>query len=110
MFYRQSGGILECNIEINDPYGFIYITTNLIDGKRYVGQRKFSNGWQTYLGSGKILQQAIKKYGRKNFKCELIENCETKEDLDNKEMYWIAFYRNKSDCYNITEGGQGRKV
>ena len=91
-------------------YGYIYKTTNLINGRVYIGQHKY-NGWdKSYIGSGKILEVALKKYGRKNFKCELIENCETKEDLDKKEIYWIAFYRNKNDCYNITEGGQGRSA
>lgn len=31
--------------EIINPYGFIYITTNMINGKRYIGQRKFTQGW-----------------------------------------------------------------
>lgn len=46
----------------NNFYGFIYITTNLINGKKYIGQKKGYN--DTYLGSGKILKLAIKKYGR----------------------------------------------
>ena len=54
-------------IERQNPFGFIYITTNWINGKRYIGQRKFSDGWTTYLGSGKRFKQALKKYGRKNF-------------------------------------------
>lgn len=29
---------------IKEPYGFIYITVNMINGKRYIGQRKFSKG------------------------------------------------------------------
>ena len=49
--------------EVKDPYGFIYITTNLIDGKRYLGQRKFYGNWQEYLGSGAAFKQAIDKYG-----------------------------------------------
>ena len=39
----------------------IYKTTNLVNGKVYVGQEKWNN--PNYLGSGKILRLAIKKYG-----------------------------------------------
>lgn len=89
-------------------YGYVYKTTNLINGRIYIGQHK-SNGWdEQYIGSGKILGIALKKYGRKNFVCEIIENCKTKEELNQREIYWIAFYREKNKCYNITNGGEGR--
>jgi len=50
----------------NIMFGYIYETTNLINGKTYIGKKqgKFD---KTYYGSGMILQQALKKYGRKNF-------------------------------------------
>lgn len=32
-----------------NPYGFVYITTNLLNGKRYIGKRKFSKNWKSYL-------------------------------------------------------------
>ena len=46
-------------------YGFIYITTNHINGKKYIGQRKYDKQgkWKEYLGSGVVLSKAIKKYG-----------------------------------------------
>ena len=47
-------------MEIKNPYGFIYITTNMINGKRYIGQKKFCNRWKTYLGSGTLLIKALK--------------------------------------------------
>lgn len=61
-------------------YGFIYITTNHINGKKYIGQKNYDkNGrWKEYLGSGIILKQAIQKYGVDNFSKEIIEECETK--------------------------------
>lgn len=89
-------------------YGYIYKTTNLINGKVYIGQHKHSDFDKNYYGSGKILTSAIKKYGRKNFKCELVECCHTKQEMDNKEKYWIAFYSKTNNCYNITKGGEGR--
>jgi len=42
----------------------IYKTTNLINGKYYIGKDKYNN--PSYLGSGFILYQAIKKYGKEN--------------------------------------------
>lgn len=85
----------------------IYKTTNLINSKIYIGQD--SKNDSNYLGSGKILNYAIKKYGRENFKKEILEECKTKEELNKQEIYWIKFYNsiNKSIGYNINEGGSG---
>ena len=56
-----------------------------------------------------MLTSAIRKYGKSNFSCELIENCNSREDLDKKEQYWIKYFdsTNAKIGYNITEGGGG---
>lgn len=92
-------------------YGFIYITTNHINGKRYIGQRKYDKQgkWKDYLGSGVHLKRAIDKYGRNNFSKEIIEECESKDKLDEREKYWISYYNavDSDDFYNIATGGDG---
>ena len=65
----------------------IYKTINLINGKIYVGQDY--NNRDNYLGSGKIILKAIKKYKKENFKKEILEECNSQEELDEKEKYWI---------------------
>jgi len=86
---------------------FIYITENLIDGKKYIGMctREDDN----YLGSGKIIKSAIKKYGRENFKRLILERCETIEDLSKAEQKWIDKYDavNSNEFYNLSYGGYG---
>ena len=47
----------------------IYKTTNLVNGKIYIGQD--SNNNPNYLGSGKLLKYAISKYGIENFKLSI---------------------------------------
>lgn len=91
----------------DSKYGFIYITTNLINGKRYIGQKKYNHYWKTYLGSGVIFQRAVKKYGKENFRRDIIEECETKEQLDEREIYWISYYNatENDEFYNINSGG-----
>ena len=83
----------------------IYKTTNLINLKIYIGQDSRNN--PNYYGSGKLLIRAIKKYGKENFKKETIEECKTKDELDEKEIYWIKHYNSKCDKigYNILDGG-----
>lgn len=55
-------------------YGYIYKTTNLVNGKIYVGQHKAAIFEpNNYMGSGKILHSAIQKYGIDAFRQELIE-------------------------------------
>ena len=85
----------------------IYKITNQVNSKIYIGQDKHNN--PNYLGSGKILHLAFKKYGAENFIKEIIEVCESKEHLDERERYWINFYKStdRNIGYNIALGGDG---
>lgn len=85
----------------------IYKTTNLVNNKIYVGQDTKNNS--KYLGSGKKLKLAIKKYGVKNFQKEILEEINgTQELLNEREQYWIKKLdsTNKKIGYNISFGGQ----
>ena len=98
---------------MNEKYGFIYITTNLINNKKYIGQKKYGvKNCETYLGSGIILKQAIEKHGRENFKRDILEECYSKEELNEREKYWINYYDavNSKNFYNIAIGGDGGNV
>ena len=97
-------------------YGYIYITTNLCNGMKYIGQHKSSTfEFTKYIGSGTVLANVLKKYGADNFKCELLESvnnvptvCDTQEGLNKSEIYYIEYYNcvESSDYYNIARGGQ----
>ena len=109
--YKEAKDLtLEDDIMSFKPYGYIYKTTNLVNGKIYVGQKTSSTFLgNKYLGSGSLLLRAINKYGFENFKVELLEWCIDKETLNNKEKYYILKY-NSTDItigYNISNGGQG---
>lgn len=88
-------------------YGYIYLTTNLINGKKYIGQHQATEFDKNYSGSGKLIKQAFKKYGRSNFKTELIESCNNQDELNKREKYWIGYYKadESNDFYNISNGG-----
>lgn len=93
-------------------YGFIYITTNNLNGKKYIGKRTYTKGWQDYLGSGLYLKRAIKKYGKENFERKIVEYASNREQLDEKEKMWIQKLNAIEDnmFYNIAEGGTGGNV
>lgn len=90
-------------------YGYIYLTTNLIDGKKYIGRHKSGSFDPNYKGSGKALWNAINKYGWDNFKVELLEECESHEQLCDREITIIEMYNAvaSENFYNITPGGDG---
>lgn len=83
----------------------IYKTTNLVNGKFYVG--KDAKNKKSYLGSGNVLRQAIEKYGKENFKKEILEICTTLQQLSDREKYWIKKLNAIKLGYNLTEGGTG---
>ena len=84
-------------------YGYIYKTTNLINNKIYIGQHKKSTFDNKYYGSGKLITLAIKKYGKENFKVELIDIADNLSELTEKEYYYIKLYKSsvKYNNYNL---------
>lgn len=90
-------------------YGYIYKTTNLITNKIYIGKRERSTFDTKYYGSGIYLKNSLIKYGKENFKREILEWCETREKLCEREKYWIKELgaKNKDIGYNIADGGDG---
>ena len=95
--------------EINTNCG-INLITNLVNGKQYVGQSiHIKHRWIQHKNSynnNYPISKAIQKYGRDNFKFEIIENC-LPEELDEKEIYYIKFYNTiVPNGYNVTYGGE----
>lgn len=92
----------------------IYKITNLINGKVYIGQTKERFQRRYWLHKWKLnsnnhdnlyLQRSWNKYGSHCFEFSVIEVLKN-ESIDEKEIYWISFYRNNGECYNIQNGGQ----
>lgn len=85
----------------------IYKTTNLITKAWYVGKDSLNKS--NYLGSGKILKLAIKKYGIENFTKEILDYAVDLNELAEKEIFYIKQEKetNENKCYNITDGGSG---
>lgn len=98
----------------NDTY-CVYIHTNKINGKKYIGQT--INGedpnkrWKNGFGyeHQKYFYNAIQKYGWDNFDHEVVASNLTKEQADNIEKRLIKEFDTKNrDCgYNLTDGGDG---
>lgn len=88
----------------------IYKITNKVNGKVYIGQtvNKLEKRFREhcFVGSGcKKLSRAIKKYGKNNFIIEQIDLAHSKNEADDKEIYYIKKYNSIKDGYNILEGG-----
>jgi len=103
--------ILENGLD-KSAYGFIYITNNITNMKKYIGQRKFDNYggrvfWKNYLGSGSILKKALKKHGRNSFSRKIIAIAYSKEELNELEIYYIKINDAviSDNYYNISLGG-----
>lgn len=91
-------------------YGYIYKFTNKSNGKIYVGKHKYNKPEldKKYLTSGVLINKSIDKNGLDNFTQEIICICESLEELNNKERFYIThlncMYPNG---YNLTNGGDG---
>lgn len=96
----------------------IYKIENKINGNIYIGQSKnidkrIKHHFQCAFNNSeknkeydKALYRAIRKYGKENFEWSIIELC-SKEELYEKEIYWIKKYDSFKNGYNETEGGEG---
>jgi len=78
-----------------------------LNDKKYIGM--CSRDDSEYLGSGILLKQAIQKYGKENFKREILEICSTIQDLEKAERHWIDKFDavSRDEFYNLIDGGRG---
>ena len=94
-------------------YGIIYKVTNKLNGKVYIGQTTKSisiRRSEHYSCSRDYhFHKAIRKYNKSDFIWEEIDTAKTKEELDNKEIYYISLYNTYKEGYNMTFGGSTRK-
>lgn len=94
----------------------IYKITNKKTNKIYIGQTNKSpedrlNEHIMNAENGKMfhLSKAIRKYGKENFIIETIDYALNKNDINEKEIYWIKELKanNRLYGYNMTAGGEG---
>ena len=85
-------------------YFTVYKITNKLNGRFYIGMHKTAYLNDGYMGSGKLVLQAIKKYGKKNFRKEILFIFETREEMfaKEKELVFIG-----EGSYNLKHGGHG---
>lgn len=89
----------------------IYKLTNLLDGKVYIGQAKnIAERWSEHIKKGvgidtnnQILYVAMRKDGPENFTYEILEEC-TSQELNDKEKFWIKYYKATEHGYNMKVG------
>ena len=90
----------------------VYLITNLVSGKQYVGKtlQTLKQRWDKHNVNDNCpaMAAAIKKYSRDLFKVETLHICETKEEMDFVEMFYISLLSTKApNGYNLTDGGDG---
>jgi group I intron endonuclease len=89
----------------------IYLITNKINGKKYVGlsnniNRRFAEHKCSLKNKTTVLSKAFRKYSIENFEFEILEIVEDVKNLSDREIFWI----NKINPeYNMNEGGVGNK-
>lgn len=86
----------------------VYKTTNTLNGMFYIGVHKTNNPNDDYLGSGKYLKHAIKKYGREHFYKTVLFIFDNPQDMYNKELELVnETVINDTMSYNLCVGGKG---
>lgn len=94
----------------------VYLITNKINGMRYVGQttKSLVSRWSAHKSKRScctFLKHALSKYGSENFQIKILSRCNTIEEMNHREQYYIKLFKTLSPCgYNLTTGGEGRLV
>jgi len=96
------------NYSKSKKYHFTYKTTNLINGRYYLGMHSTNRLDDGYLGSGTRLYRELNKYGRDNFKLEILEYFDTRDKLVEAEKTLITEQDlSNENCLNLKPGGTG---
>lgn len=92
----------------------VYLVTNKINGKQYIGksvaslnQRKSNHYSSAKGGSETNFHRALRKYDEESFEWKALTECKSKNELNEKEMFYIEKYNTYKQGYNMTNGGDG---
>ena len=90
-------------------FGYIYKFTMIPTGKIYIGKRECQSFDEHYWGSGKLWKVDLEKYGKNSVLREVLDWAESREELKEKEVYWISIFNSQDSSigYNIHNGGSG---
>ena len=92
-------------------YHFVYETTNLVNGKKYIGKHSSEKLDDDYLGSGIALRRAVDKYGSDSFKREILKQFDSSEEAFEYEAKLVTEeIVNDNNYYNMTTGGFGGNI
>ncbi len=88
---------------------YIYKITNKVTGKIYVGRgtirtKTYGPEKDHYYGSGRVIKRSLEKYGKENHTKEILEYCETRDQVIERETFWIQELdaMNPEVGYNMT--------
>jgi len=87
-------------------YHYVYIITNNINGKQYIGDHTTDNLEDNYMGSGKLLHEAYKKHGKNNFSKKILENFDSRYEAFKAQKKYIKKYDTLyPNGYNLHKSG-----
>jgi hypothetical protein len=87
---------------------YLYEIKNTVNGKIYVGVHKTKSLDDGYMGSGKVVSNAIRKYGIKHFTKTILETFDNSADMFAKEKEVVNDeFLARTDVYNLRRGGTG---
>lgn len=100
---------------MSPPYGFIYLIENLETGKLYIGQTIKPAARFRYhrnpSAASTAIARSIKKYGKDRFDFVFLERCDSAEELNERETYWITTLETLvPNGYNLNNGGNSRRA
>jgi group I intron endonuclease len=86
---------------------YVYLITNIINGKKYIGSSRKSQIDENYYGSGRAIKDALKKYGKNSFIRDIIWQGEG--DARDIESQWLEYFnaKNNPQFYNMTNDARG---
>lgn len=90
-------------------YGYIYLLTNTVTGMKYIGKHKSTSFDPNYYGSGIRVLRDLEKYDVSVYTREVLAWCETLEELNEREKFFISLYDavSSDDYMNFSAGGDG---
>lgn len=92
-------------------YHYIYKTTCLVTGKWYIGLHSTDDLNDGYIGSGTYLANSIRKHGRENHVCVILEHHLTRDAVKQRETELITWAEVElAECMNLVPGGNGGNV